>query len=170
MNPLTKEMMEDVFLSVISSIKGRKKEVITKLNEIKPLSHKVESLEWRYRLDGYIKGLLAAGILDKEDYKKTYTRIYPDREINDSENERPGRNHTFTVIIERSSKEKYTFNVAAMNAVDAYVQLTKRVAYKAIPDIERVYVYDGLYIEQTAEQKLLRQFDSSELINVATYL
>lgn len=54
----------------------------------------------------------------------------------------------------------------SMNPIDAYVQLTKRIAYKAIPDIEAVLVYAGLKLDRNNNSSPVLSFAKDELIIV----
>lgn len=170
MYPLTDEVIEAIFNSIVSSLKGQNKKAITVLNEIRPSQHEKDSLEWRLKLEGYIKGLQTTGTLSDEDHQIAYSALYPDRQIHDGENDRPGRDHKYTVLIVTTLDNNHSFDVAAMNPLDAYVQLTKRVAYKSIPDIVKVSVYEGFGIDATDAHVPVRQFDHSELIHTRSYL
>jgi hypothetical protein len=66
-----------------------------------------------------------------------------------------------------TQKDKiFSFDVMSMNPVDAYVQLTKRIAYKAIPDIEAVLVYAGLKLDRNNNSSPVLSFAKDELIIV----
>ncbi len=52
------------------------------------------------------------------------------------------------------------------NPLDAYVQLTKRTAYKSIPDIKKVDVYAGFLSGRLSGEKPVRTFSSDELVFV----
>ena len=54
----------------------------------------------------------------------------------------------------------------SMNPIDAYVQLTKRIAYKAIPGMEAVLVYTGLTLDRAVTSGPLQVFAKDELIYV----
>jgi len=66
-----------------------------------------------------------------------------------------------------TEKDKiFSFDVMSMNPIDAYVQLTKRIAYKAIPDIEAVLVYAGLKLDRNNNSSPVLSFAKDELIIV----
>lgn len=54
----------------------------------------------------------------------------------------------------------------SMNPLDAYVKLTKRIAYKAIPGIEAVLIYAGLKLERNESSSPLQTFTKDELVYV----
>jgi len=135
------------------------------LEAIRPVSP--DTLEWRYELRGFIGALQASEALSHTPGDEAL-RILFGKPADMSE--RPGRKYTFSIevfsTLPRGETRCFSFDVAAMNAFDAYVQLTKRMTYRAISEIDCVCVFDGMQHERKVAQAPVKRFECDELIYV----
>jgi hypothetical protein len=152
-----REIKENIPLSAYQAHKG--------LDDIKPLRHEIDCLEWRYRLRGFTEGLSASNLLDISVVENLGAALFMFRSNN--LDERPGRKYKYSVDIKTEQNKVFTFDVPAMNPVDAYVQLTKRIAYKAIPGITTVAVFAGLEATRLPSATPLKTFEKNELVFVS---
>jgi len=126
-----------------------------------------ETLEWRYELRGVLNALAATNQISHTPHEDAIEILFGKPPANQ---ERPGRKYQFSIDVTartpRGEEHCHDFNVAAMNALDAYVQLTKRMTYRCIIGIERVAVFDNPVEDRRPEQRPIRTFSQDDLIFV----
>lgn len=164
MKTLCAKQIEHIFQELRENISPINNKALVGLENATPSQHEYEGLEWRYRLGGYTEGLCAGDILSINVYENIVAELFGQHSGNQSE--RPGRKYKYSVDITTEQKKTFTFDVPSMNPLDAYVQLTKRIAYKTIPGIDSVLVYAGLQSERKQNSKPLRTFENDELVFV----
>lgn len=161
---IDKEKIDLLFSSLKHLIPQDAHKAILSLDNIHPNHNEREGLEWRYRLRGYTEGLCAADVIESSDYEKVLSALFG----SDSKaHKRPGREFKYSVDIHAEQERRFSFDVPSMNPVDAYVQLTKRIAYKSIPGIISVLVYSGFEAERQQDSKPIRTFTHDELVFVS---
>lgn len=164
MKTLSAKQIEQIFQELKENISPIHSKALVGLENATPSQHEYDGLEWRYRLGGYIEGLCAVDILSVSVYENIIAELFGQRSRD--QGERPGRKYKYSVDITTEQNTKFTFDVPSMNPIDAYVQLTKRIAYKTIPGIESVLVYAGLQSERQPASKPLITFENDELVFV----
>ena len=164
MKTLSEKQIEHIFQELSENISPVHRKALVGLEKLTPARHKHQGLEWRYRLGGYIEGLCAGEVLSVSGYENIIERLFSQR-IKDKD-VRSGREYKYSVDITTEQNKIFTFDVPSMNPVDAYVQLTKRIAYKTIPGIKSVLVYSGFQSERQPGSKPLRTFENDELVYV----
>lgn len=120
------------------------------------------------RLEGFVFGVATSRAVTGEDasailadsLKAAYDLI----RVRSKPEQRPGRDHTFSVDVMTERGQVFLFDVPSMNASDAYFQLSKRSSYKSIADICRVMVFEGTGADRTGNQEPVRSFERNELI------
>lgn len=165
MRTLDQEQIESIFQELKENIAPAYNKALVGLENAMPSQHENDGLEWRYRLGGYTEGLCASDILSISVYENVIAKLFGPRPKD--ELERPGRKYKYSVDIKTEQESTFTFDVPSMNPFDAYVQLTKRIAYKTIPGIVSVLVFAGLQSERQPSAKPLRTFEHDELIFVS---
>lgn len=165
MQTLNQNQIDDVFQKLKNNISSDHHKAILSLDDIRPPMHEIAGLEWRYRLSGYAEGLCAADILDSEIYEKIVSVLFGPRPK--EQNNRPGRKYEYSVDIKTERNKVFSFDVPSINPFDAYVQLTKRIAYKTIPGIISVLVYAGFQSERLPTSTPLKSFSQDEFIYVS---
>lgn len=165
MNPLNQNQIEKIFEELRDNISQDHVKAINGLENIKPSHHEYEGLEWRYRLGGYTEGLCAGNMLSTSVYESAIADLFGERQ-KDHIN-RPGRSRKYSVDITTEQNKRFTFDVASINPLDAYFQLTKRIAYKTIPGIVSVLVYAGFITERQPGSSPLRTFEKEDLVFVS---
>jgi len=152
-----------VFLSLRQQIPDAS--LITALEAIRPQT--AETLEWRYELKGFIGALVAQDVLSHTPSSEALEVLFG-KPL--STTDRPGRKYKFSVdvfsTLPNGETRRFPFDVAAMNAFDAYVQLTKRMTYRTISEIDYVAVFDGMQHERKRAQAPVKRFECDELIYV----
>jgi len=160
---ITDVQANSIFLSLRQHIPDPS--LVSALEAIRP--HSPETLEWRYELKGFIGALTASNALSHTPSNEALTLLFG--KPVDSEG-RPGRKYKFSIDVFSTLPNGETrlipFDLAAMNAFDAYVQLTKRMTYRAISEIDYVAVFDGMQHERKATQAPAKRFENDELIYV----
>ncbi len=147
---LAKERLQDALKLHITELEKR----ALSIEAISPdLPAATESLR------GIIEGLNISGTINTATYK-TLCDLLQSGESNATT--RPGREHTFYVLVKTEKGKEYDFNVAAVNPSDAYFQLTRRSSYKAIADIMGVEVFNGPGLRSDAPP--LKSFQRDELV------
>jgi len=125
-----------------------------------------ELLDWRFKLHGAIGALEAAGQTTDNLSVNVYNLLFGQP----APGKRAGRDHQYSVDVDALSPtgalRHFTYDVAAQNSLDAYVQLAKRLVYRAIPDVVEVRVFAGLKSERKPQQSTARVFTRKELIYV----
>ena len=165
MYTITLEYVDQIFDQIISNISSEHHKVISCLEDIKPNSqHQIETIEWRYNLSGFIACLSASDLIDEKTYTDTIESLFCNQASHNDK--RPGRDYKYSVDIIAEKDKISSFDVMSMNAIDAYVQLTKRIAYKAIPGIEAVLIYAGLKLDRNSASSPVKSFAKDELIFV----
>lgn len=165
MQQLNSQQVADLFQLVRTNLPHDRQKAILGLSRVMPSQHEISSLEWRYRFGGYTEGLYAAEILNQDVKVSVSDSLFGASASN--REERKGRDFKYSVDIITEQNKTYSFDVPSMNPLDAYVQLTKRIAYKTIPGIAAVDVYAGFSDERQANAEPLKQFDHDELIFVS---
>lgn len=165
MQPLTESQVAEFFKEIKENIPHSANQAHKGLDDIKPLQHEINCLEWRYRLRGFAEGLSASNLLDISVVENLGEALFMARSAN--QDERPGRKYKYSVVITTEQNKIFTFDVPSMNPIDAYVQLTKRIAYKAIPGITSVAVYSGLEAARLPSAIPLKTFEKNELVFVS---
>lgn len=163
MYTITLKVVDEIFDSIISSISSEHDKIIRHLEDIKPTEqHHIETIEWRYTLSGFITCLSAADIIPDEIFNETINSLFC-RGVSHND-KRPGRGYKYSVDIIAEKDRIFSFDVMSMNPFDAYVQLTKRIAYKTVPGIEAVLVYAGLKLDRSDSSSPVQTFAKDELI------
>jgi len=123
-------------------------------------------MDWRFELRGALNALEAAGQATRSASLDVQELLFG----KPAPGKRVGRDRRFSVEVNALTPQRDTrelcFDVAAMNATDAYVQLAKRLVYRAIPDVFEVRVYDGLDKDRRDNQPPARVFKRDDLIFV----
>ena len=164
MQTLNLNDIEQIFKLAADSIDRSHLKRVTYLQDIKPLNHEVDNLTWRYRLEGYLHGMEANDAIDKNNKSKITQKLLGIRPVD--KQPRPGRTFNYSVDILTDQGKKFSFDCPSMNPTDAYFQLTKRVAYKSIPDISLIEVFSGLKSERSELSKPAKVFPKTDLIYV----
>lgn len=162
MTQTTQQKIDDLFLSINEELGESNIKALAYLNNMQPSQGELERSEWRYRLSGYLEGLCTANQIDNGFIEKMISVLFS--RSTPSQSERPSRAHPFSVDITTEQRKVFSFDVPSMNALDAYVQLSKRTAYKAIPDIEAIKVYAGSKEDRQPNATALKIFHQAELI------
>ena len=165
MRTLDQNQIENIFQELRDNISPEHGKAIIGVDNVKPSHHEFESLEWRYRLGGYTEALCACDILSNSVYESAIAEIFGQRPRDGAD--RPGRKHKYSVDIKTEQNKQFTFDVPSMNPLDAYFQLTKRIAYKTIPGIVSVLVYAGFHTDRKPDSSPLRSFEKDELVFVS---
>lgn len=165
MQSLTENQVNEFFKEIKENIPHSANHVHKALDDIKPLHHEINCLEWRYRLRGFTEGLSVSNLLDISVAENLGEGLFMARSA--TQDERPGRKYKYSVDITTEQNKVFTFDVPSMNPIDAYVQLTKRIAYKAIPGIMSVAVYAGLEATRLPSAIPLKTFEKNELVFVS---
>ena len=165
MGTLDQNQIENIFQELRDNISPEHCKALIGLDNLKPSHYEFGSLDWRYRLGGYAEALCACNILSNCIYESAVAKLFSQH--SGGKAARSGRKFKYSVDIKTEQNMLFTFDVPAMNPLDAYVQLTKRIAYKTIPDIVSVLVYAGLHFERSHDALPLKSFEKSELIFVS---
>ena len=164
MNTLNTQQVDDVFERLRSSLSSEK--AARHLVNIRPSDqYEMEGMTWRYRLCGYLEGLDIADLLSPSVKEYVHNLLFGSPKQR-TEGVRPGKHFKYSIDITTEQNNVFEFDVPAMNAFDAYYQLTKRIAYKSIPGIESVKVYPGFRSNRIEGNQPLKQFEKDELIYV----
>ena len=164
---LSQKQIDELFADIREALGEAQVNAIAALERISAESY--ESIEWRYELRGLLRGFEAAGILDAATLQDALVRVFAKPAINER---RVGRETQFSLTVSTGygfSMADFEFDVAAMNPTDAYVQLSKRLAYKSLQDIRVVSVFDGLLDDRQPGAKPIKVFEDSELIFSVQY-
>ena len=123
-------------------------------------------MDWRFELRGALNALEAAGQATRSASLDVQELLFG----KPTPGKRAGRDRRFSVEVSALTPQRETrrlrFDVAAMNATDAYVQLAKRLVYRAIPDVFEVRVYDGPDKDRRDDHPPARTFQQDDLIFV----
>ena len=165
MTYLTEDLVNDLFQDIEDRLRGGNQKPVGYLKNLYPSQGEIERLEWRYRLSGYLEGLSASGQIDSGFIEQLVAALFSRSAA--LEGARPGRSRPFSIDIVTEQRKVFSFDVPSINPLDAYVQLTKRTAYKAIPGIECIKVFAGLQMNRSSDAEPLRIFHSDELVFIA---
>jgi hypothetical protein len=165
MQTLNLNDIEQIFKLAADSIDRSHLKRVTYLQDIKPLNHEVDNLTWRYRLEGYLHGMEANDAIDQKNKSKITQKLLGIRPVD--KKPRPGRNFNYSINIFTEQGKKFSFNCPSMNPTDAYFQLTKRVAYKSIPDICLIEVFSGNINQRDESSTPVKVFPKNDLIYVS---
>lgn len=161
---LTSSEVDNIFESIEIQVQDPALDIKSSMEEFKP--EDPTRMEWRFELRGFVRGLALMGKLDEAAVARASRLMHQPG----SKPNRPGRDYQFSIDVHASGPDEpdraFQFNVAAMNPMDAYVQLTKRLVYRTIPDVYRVDVFEDLLTERIADQEPIRTFERDELIFV----
>lgn len=139
--------------------------LLSSLEDLRPNDPSI--MDWRYELRGFVRGLTFFGVIPSKELDYVQKSVFGQFVTGDK---RPGREFKFSVDVYAKSltdeERLFNFDVAASNSTDAYVQLTKRLVFRTIPDIFRVEVFDSFQDERGQNQKPARIFNKDELIFV----
>lgn len=159
------QTMEDVFQEVHASIRRTRPDITEAINHLRPSDPSL--MDWRYELRGLVRGLTATDAVGVSTLIEVEKALFG---RSDFDTHRPGRDFTFSVDVYGTSADGSArllqFDVAAMNPMDAYVQLTKRLVYRTIPDIQRVEVFHQKTIDRTDQQVAAKRFNKEDLVFV----
>ena len=126
-------------------------------------------MDWRFELMGFVRGLLIGGLISSKAVKETREVLFGPVKPNE---QREGRDFHYSIDVHSrsvdGSERTIQFDVAAMNTMDAYVQLTKRLVYRTIPDVFKVDVFIDFLKNRTEIQNPARRFEKDELIFVVS--
>lgn len=160
---ITQDIVARLFYDLRQHV--RDENTLSVINQIFPSAP--ETLEWRYELRGVLDTLYATDQLSHTPHQDAIQILFGQPSINQS---RPGRKYLFSIDVlaktPRGDAHRHDFNVAAMNALDAYAQLTKRMTYRCIIGVETVDVFDNRVEDRTPEQRPIRRFSTDDLIFV----
>lgn len=161
---LSSTEVDNIFESIVLQVQDPALDLKASMEEFKP--EDPTRMEWRFELRGFVRGLALLGKLDETAIARASRLMHQPI----SKPNRPGRDHQYSVDVHASGPDQpdrtFQFNVAAMNPMDAYVQLTKRLVYRTIPDVYRVDVFEDFLSERKTSQDPIRIFDKDELIFV----
>ena len=163
MRTLSMSQVNELFIHIQTHISPKFPKVSSHVSTLKPSKADVASIMWRHRLNGYLEALCLLGAVEQELHLYTREMLFS-QTFDDIRNKRPGCKNKYSLDVETEEEKNYTFDVPAMNPVDAYAQLAKRHAYRNIKDITSVQVYTGFQFERNEQSKVLKNFDSDELI------
>lgn len=161
---------ENITVTVINCadcLKDKYPELSAVLIEFTPSKEEFWTGAWRLRFEGVVSALRALNVIDNESLEPLMSLAGLKPLSNQTGDKRPGRDHSFSIDILTETGAEFSFNVAAMNPSDAYFQLTKRFAYKAIPDITAAEVYTGVQEGRAQEAEPVKTFESDELVFVS---
>lgn len=160
------ETMESAFDIVHSNIYRPSLALTDLINSLRPSDP--SSMDWRFELRGLLLGLNATGAFQQSALYEVQKILFGSVK---TEFKRKGRDCLYSVDIVATSADcsprLVQFDVAAMNPIDAYLQLTKRLVYRTIPDVRYVEVYYELLKNRTASQIPLRTFERDQLVREA---
>ncbi len=162
---MTQQLSNNCIDTVFDSIKQgliNNPSLVSYIDNIDPKNGEV-GIHWRHQLKGFTDGLIAAKLLTPQACKHLNDILFSDKK---RKRRRSKKSAKFNVEIINENGKAFVFDVPSDNPLDAYVQLTKRTAYKSIPDIKKVDVYAGFLSDRTPERKPLRTFNSEELVFV----
>lgn len=163
MRTLSMPQVNELFTHIQTHISPKFPKVSSHLKTLKPSKADVASIMWRHRLNGYLEALCLLGAIEQELHLYAREMLFS-QTFDDIRNRRPGCKNKYSLDVETEEEKNYTFDVPAMNPVDAYAQLAKRHTYRNINNITSVQVYAGFQFERNEESKVLKNFDSNELI------
>lgn len=156
--------VDNIFQSIVIQVQDPPQMLNASMAAFKP--EDPTRMEWRYELRGFVRGLTVTGQLNGNVLQQT-DRLF--QQPKDGQT-RPGRIHLFSIEVFAHAPGKkgriFQFDVAAMNPMDAYVQLTKRLVYRTIPDVYQVEVFESALADREAAQQPARLFGEDELIFV----
>lgn len=145
-------------------------EIGAALSGLKPSQEEFWTGVWRFKLDGFSKALVASAFVDHKLLNPITDLIVEKLAVPKGKDKRPGRDYMFSVDVMTDSVQVFKFDVAAMNPSDAYFQLTKRFAYKAIPDITSANVFVGSQEGREVGARPVKSFDADELVFVPSLI
>lgn len=163
MRTLSIPQVNELFMHIQTHISPKFPKVSSHLSTLKPSKADVASIMWRHRLNGYLEALCLLGAIEQELHLYAREMLFS-QTFDEILNRRPGCKNKYSLDVETEEEKNYTFDVPAMNPVDAYAQLAKRHTYKNIKNITSVQVYAGFQFERNEQSKVLKNFDSDELI------
>jgi len=158
----TQQKIDELFEDIKDRLGKSNTKTLAYLKNMRPSEGELERFEWRYRLSGYLEGLCTTNQIDNGFIEQLVAVLFSRAAL--SPKGRPGRTHAFSVDITTEQRKVFSFDVPSMNPLDAYVQLSKRTAYKAIPDIDTIKVYSGTKENRELDAQPLRMFQKEELI------
>lgn len=162
---IDRQDMEDVFQEVHSGIRTPCSDLTEAVNDLRPSDPSL--MDWRFELRGLVRGLAATEAVGHSTLIEVEKTLFG---RSDFDAKRPGRDFAFSVDVYGTSADGSArllqFDVAAMNPMDAYVQLTKRLVYRTIPDIQRVEVFHEKTNERTDQQMAAKRFNKEDLVFV----
>lgn len=121
------------------------------LLNLKPLIVEYELEEWRYRLSGYLECLLTSEHMSLPDYERFIVALFG---TNKTRHSKPTSNvKAFNIKVLDKQHVPFNYDVPAVNPLDAYYQLSKRIEYRTITDILRVEIYNGMHSGRGREEK-----------------
>lgn len=167
MRTLSIPQVNELFTHIQTHISPKFPKVNNHLNTLKPSKADVASIMWRHRLSGYLEALCLLGAIEQKLHLHTREMLFS-QTFDDIRNRRPGCKNKYSLNVETEKDKNYTFDVPAMNPIDAYAQLAKRHTYRNIKGITRVQVYVGFQFERNEKSKVIKSFDSDELIFSST--
>lgn len=157
--------MENIFQEVHSGVRTPRPELTEAINHLRPSDPSL--MDWRFELRGLVRGLTATETIGHSTLIKVEKGLFG---LSDFDEKRPGRDFVFSVDVYGTSADGLArllqFDVAAMNPMDAYVQLTKRLVYRTIPDIQGVEVFHEKTIDRTDQQVAAKCFNKEDLVFV----
>lgn len=163
MRTLSMPQVNELFMHIQTHISPEFPKVSSHLSTLRPPKADVASIMWRHRLNGYLEALCLLGAIEQELHLYTREMLFS-QTFDDIRNRRPGCKNKYSLDVETEEEKNYTFDVPAMNPVDAYAQLAKRHTYRNIKNITSVQVYLGFQFERNERSKVLKNFDNNELI------
>ena len=167
---LTYAYVDSELIRCAGDLNASHPEIGAALLDLKPSQEEFWTGVWRFKLDGFSKALLASGSVDHKLLNPVTDLIVEKLAAPKGEDKRPGRDYMFSVDVMTDGSQVFKFDVAAMNPSDAYFQLTKRFAYKAIPDITSANIFVGSQEGREAGASPVKIFDAEELVFVPSLI
>ena len=159
---LSAREIAELFQQIRFHLESESPRMIDKLLEMQPKQHETRDLLWRSRLFGFVEGLYVTNTIHKTLYERIERTLFSGN-ISNLE-QRGNRRRAFNIDVITTEGQTFSFNVPATNPNDAYAQLSKRIVYRSINNIDSVIVYDGLYDQREEHAEPAKKYTSKELI------
>ena len=116
-------------------------DTVNYVRNLKPTYHEIETLGWRYRMLGFLDGMVASQKMTIQHYTNFFGVLFGEYS---NQTSRGRTNNTAFALRINTENGKHDFDVMATNEVDAYYQLSKRMEFICITNITSIEVYKGL--------------------------
>ena len=157
--------INDLFDGIALSASQTNDKLSAYLRSMKPEPHDHESSIWRLKLESFLYTLNSLEVVTDIFLDQTVDVIWG-KEKNHNGKGRLGRDHHYNANITTANGRTFWFDVPAMNPNDAYHQLTKRIAYRTIPDISGVNIYEGKLKDREVDAVPMMEIGARDLVFV----